>query len=271
MYDDGFYEEPEDYQHREPDAYFLEAQKEIRGLYEADKDSVYYMRQLQVKFERTYFHWVTNNAVLGLLKMGYLRDIRIPRERGTSTRYFVRKTNRYPKRDINAIEAVVQEYSQDHITRSCGHRAEDLFCNALAVRGFMPVGVKVKEYNGRTWQKSGHDLDFVFKRDGIAYGCEVKNTLGYIEKEELKTKLEMCSFFEVKPLFIMRYSPKSYNKWINDEGGFALIFETQIYELSQESLVQRIREVTGLPVICSVKIPDGIIDRFENWHKKQKV
>jgi len=68
----------------------------------------------------------------------------------------------------------------------------------------------------------------------------------------------------------MRYSPKTYNKMIYDYGGFALIFETQIYELSQEELVQRIKDVLGLPVICSKAIPEGIIDRFERWHIKNR-
>ncbi len=84
MLDDyGYDEEPEDYQQPEPDEYFLEAQKDIKSLYEDDRDGVFYIRQLQVKFEEKYFHWVTNNAVMGLLKTGYLRDLRIPRETGT--------------------------------------------------------------------------------------------------------------------------------------------------------------------------------------------
>jgi hypothetical protein len=31
------------------------------------------------------------------------------------------------------------------------------------MRGFMPVAKKVREYNGKKWEKTGHDLDFVFK------------------------------------------------------------------------------------------------------------
>jgi hypothetical protein len=76
----------------------------------------------------------------------------------------------------------------------------------------MPVAEKVKEYNGKKWEKTGHDLDFIFKRDGVEYGCEIKNTLGYIGKEELEIKLEMCAFWGIRPLFIMRHSPKTYNK-----------------------------------------------------------
>ncbi len=270
MYEDEFYESPEDYYElvSETDSYFLQAQEDIKKLYEEDKNSVYYIRQIQVKFERKYFHWITNNAIMGLHKVGYLKDVRIPREKGTSARYFIYRSNRYPKRRINEIEKLIEEYSQDHITRSCGHRAEDLFLKALAMRGFMPVASKVREYNGKKWEKTGHDLDFVFKRDNIAYGCEIKNTLGYIDKKELQIKLEMCSFWGIKPLFIMRYSPKTYNNMIYEAGGFALIFETQIYELSQGKLVQKMGDVLGLPVICSKAIPDGIIDRFEKWHIK---
>lgn len=269
---DDFTEAPEDYfEPSAPDSYFLQAQKEIRALYEGDRESVYYIRQLQVKFEKKYYHWITNNAIIGLYKIGYLKDVRIPKEKGTSTRFFIHKANRYARRKINRSEKIIKEYSQDHITRSCGHRAEDLFCNAFAMRGFMPKAKKVKEYNGKKWEKTGHDLDFVFSRNGVAYGCEIKNTLGYIDKEELEIKLEMCTFFGIKPLFIMRYSPKTYINMIYKHGGFALIFETQIYELSHENLVKKIKDVLGLPVISSKAIPAGIIDRFEKWHTASNV
>jgi len=48
-----------------------------------------------------------------------------------------------------------------------------------------------------------------------------------------------------------------------------MIFETKIFELSQIELTEKIKNVLGLPVICSRAIPDGIITRFENWHKRQ--
>ncbi len=85
----------------------------------------------------------------------------------------------------------------------------------------MPLGTKVKEHNQKRWARSDHDLDFVFKRDGIEYGCEIKDTLGYIDKDILDIKIEMCSFFNVKPLFIMRYAPKTYINLINENHGFA--------------------------------------------------
>jgi hypothetical protein len=85
---DDFPEAPEDYfEPSTPDHYFLQAQKDIHKLYEEDRESVYYIRQIQVKFEKKYYHWITNNAVIGLYKIGYLKDVRIPKEKGTSTRF----------------------------------------------------------------------------------------------------------------------------------------------------------------------------------------
>jgi hypothetical protein len=66
------------------------------------------------------------------------------------------------KRAINKLEEVIRSYSQDNVTRGCGYRAEDLFCKALALRGFMPVGTKVKEYKGKRWTKTDHNLEFRF-------------------------------------------------------------------------------------------------------------
>jgi hypothetical protein len=268
---EDFYELPEYNGEAEKavDEYFLKAQGEIKGLYEVNKESVFFIRQLQVKLEKKYYHWVTNNAIIGLYSIRYLKDVRIPKEMGTSTRFFIHRSNRYAKREINRMEKVIEEYSQSLVTRGCGHRAEDLFCKGLAMRGFMPAGTKIREYKGKKWEKTGHDLDFIFKREGREYGCEIKNTLGYIDKEELEIKLEMCAFFGVMPLFIMRYSPKAYNFLIIKGGGFALLFETQIYELGQEDLVRRVRETLGLPVDCPRAIPEGIIDRFDKWDRKK--
>ena len=263
-----FVEAREDNNESEPDSYFLEAQRQIREIYEKDKESVYYLRQMQVKLEGDYFHWITNNAMIGLLKLGFLIDIRMEREGGTGTRYFIHKSNRYPRRRIKRMEKLVQEYSADTITRSCGHRAEDLFCSGLALRGFIPKAKKVKSYGGVTWERSGHDLDFVFERDGIAYGCEIKNTLGYIQKEEMVQKLDMCEHLGLKPLFIMRWSPKTYNKIIIDRGGYVMIFVAQIYEMSQAKLVETLKTGLVLPVDCPKAIPEGILKRFENWHNK---
>src|SRR6266567_7189186 len=41
------------------------------------------------------------------------------------------------------------------------------------------------------WTRTNHDLDFIFERNQVAYGVEVKNTLGYPEHSEIFIKLTM--------------------------------------------------------------------------------
>lgn len=121
-----------------------------------------------------------------------------------------------------------------------------------------------------SWRKTDHNLDFIIQKDGIIYGCEIKNTLGYIDKNELEIKINICKHLGIKPLFIMRGPPKSYNNEIINNGGFVLIFETQIYPFGQDDLVKRIKTILGLPVDCPRAIADGTIQRFVKWHDKQK-
>lgn len=249
--------------------YFEDAQRAIENLYKSDRSGIYYIRQLQVKFEEKYFHWITYHVLRYLKDLGKLKVIERKQQDGTTRHFYIEPSNRYPVRKINEMEKIINEFSQDHITRSCGRRAEDLFCLGLAKKGFRVKAEKVKELNGKKWEKTGHDLDFVFEREGIQYGCEIKNTLPYINKEELNIKIEMCEFFSIRPLFIMRFAPKSYINEIILKGGFALIFKYQIYELSQINLVKKIKEVLELPVDCQRAIEEGTIKRFENWHKKK--
>ena len=82
-------------------------------------------------------------------------------------------------------------------------------------------------------------------------------------------KLKVCEFLGIKPLFIMRHSPKTYNWEIIQRDGYAMIFETQIYPFGQKELVEKIKEVLGLSVDCPRAIPEGIIDRFIKWHERK--
>ncbi|TET90471.1 MAG: hypothetical protein E3J35_06280 [Methanomassiliicoccales archaeon] len=144
-----------------------------------------------------------------------------------------------------------------------------LFENALLERRFQFIDKHSNSCFGKSWKKTEHNLDFIVERDGIPYGCEVKNTLDYIPRDELATKLEICDFLGLRPLFIMRGSPKSYNYEIIGRGGYVWIFLKQYYPLGYESLVKEMTEVLELPVkICRV-IEEGDVDRFENWHKRQ--
>lgn len=275
MADDDFdeheFREPEEEEIRYAvDKYFYAAQADLTALFAANPRSVYFIRQLQVLFEDNYFHWITYNAANGLLKIGRLKEENVPSARGgMATRFLFHPSNRYIRRETRKVQDIIEEYSRDEITRSCGVRAEMLFCAGLAEKGFMPVAKKVREWDGKKWEKSGHDLDYVFQnpKDEIAYGCEIKNTLPYIEKDEFYLKLEMCEFFGIRPFFIMRHAPKTYMWDIYQSGGYGMIFKSQIYDLSQKALVEKMKNELGLPVDCPRAIPDGILERFKRWHE----
>ena len=48
---------------------------------------------------------------------------------------------------------------------------------------FVMQGRHTRSFGGKTWERSEQNLDFIFERDGLAYGIEVKNTLGYMEAQ----------------------------------------------------------------------------------------
>ena len=95
-----------------------------------------------------------------------------------------------------------------------------------------------------------------------------RNTFDYISKSELGIKLDICDHLKIRPLFIMRYAPKTYNYEIIKRKGYAMIFETQIFPLASKDLARRIKKELRMPVDYPKAIPNGIINRFMKWHKK---
>ena len=246
------------------------AKAAIAAIVDSDRDKVYHIQQLEVFLEKDFFHWVTARAIGELLDEGTLHSEEVELIGETRVKFVFHKSNRYNKREIREKIEIIRSYSESEFTRACGRQAEVLFFNALTNRGFTPQGQETREYKGKRWESTNHNLDFIIERNGIAYGAEVKNKLRYIDKDELEIKLEICDFLSIKPLFIMRYSPKTYNNMIIIRGGYAMIYECQIYPFGAKSKVEQVKSKLSLPVDCPRAIPDGIIDRFEKWHNKQK-
>lgn len=246
------------------------AKEELTIFFKENYNQIYYSKQLEVLFEKRYFHWITNKAINELIEDGLLRNEEVPLIGNTIVKFVFNKRLRYNRMQIRKSIDVIRKYSDPNIAMACGRQAEVLFFNALTNRGFFSKGQNIKEHKGKKWFASDHDLDFILEKDDTAYGCEVKNKWAYIDKDELEIKIEICKYLKIKPLFIMRHSPKSYNWVIIQNGGYAMIFETQIYPFGQRSLVGEIKEVLGLPADCPRAIPEGIIDRFTKWHEKQR-
>lgn len=250
------------------DAKIDEAREELTKFFKERAEGVYYLKQLEVFLEKRFFHWITAKAANELIEEGFLGKEEVPLQRGTSVKFVFNRRLRYYKMPINKSIKIIREYANPTIAIACGRQAEVLFFNALTNKGFLSKGQEVIEYDGKKWTETEHDLDFIIEKDNVAYGCEVKDRWDYIERDELTIKLKMCEFFGIKLLFIMRHSPKTYNWEIIQRGGYVMIFETQIYPFGQKELVEKIKEVLGLPVDCPRAIPEGIIDRFMKWHKR---
>ena len=265
----------EDFEEEWPEGYprdkvVDQAKEALEEFFRANDEDVFYMQQLEVFFEKQFFHWITSRAINELIGEGRLKAEEHPLLGPTRAKFVRDKAHRYHKLQIREKLKVVREYSNPTITEACGRQAEMLFFNSLTNKGFISQGQDTNEYKGRKWEETDHNLDFIVERDSKVYGTEVKNKWSYIDSDELDIKLAICDHLGIKPLFIMRGSPKHYNNMIYEAGGYAMIFVCQIYPFGQRDLVARIREKLGLEADCPRAIPDGIIDRFMRWHDSQK-
>jgi hypothetical protein len=266
-YDDIDYTEPLHPRDKQVDI----AKDELKNFFKEHAEEVFYLKQLEVRFENTYYHWITAKAINELIREGYLGCTEKPLGEKTRVKFVFAKSYRYYRRQLNEMLKIIKQYSNPEIAFACGRQAEVLFLNALAHRGFLSHGENINEFKGKKWIKTKHNLDFIVERDNIAYGCEVKNRFDYIDRDEMRTKLEICEFLGIKPMFIMRSSPTSYNYEIIQKGGYAMIFVCQIYSFGSSGLVKKITEKLGMPVDCPKAIPNGIIERFmKNFHEKKK-
>ncbi len=259
------YREPDE-EARPRDPVIDEAKEALRGFFDAERAEVFYQRQLTIMFEQTYFHWITARALTELAAEGHIAaDVEPLPPTGTITLY--RATgHRYWRRQAQEIIELVTQFSAHTFTAGIGAQGEMLFEAALGGAGFRVTGRKVRAYGGRNWVETGHDLDRVFERDGVAYGAEIKNTLPYIPRDEFDVKRRMCRHLGLRPLFIVRMAPKSYINDVWEEGGYTLVFKFQLYPFGQKEFADRVRERLRIPVDCPARIADGTIQRFENWH-----
>lgn len=273
-----YFDGPSDYDAAEEfprDTVIDEARVAVEDYITKHQRTTFYLKQLQVIFERTFYHWITAKAISELVAAGRLRDELVPlhedlQDRITNVRFIFHPRNRYTKRVIHKKLNLIRRFSTEEIGRASGRHAEILFSRALLTKSFHLTVEKARTYHDREWTETGHDLDFIFERDGVAYGCEIKNRFEYIGREEMRIKMRMYQHLGLTPLFIMRAAPKSYLHEIWQVGGLFKIFQTHIFPYGLESLVQQIREeFVGLPVDCPRDLPNTILDRILELHTRR--
>ena len=99
-------------------------------------------------------------------------------------------------------------------------------------------------------------------RDGVRYGVEVKNQLGYIDQTEFQIKLAMCVHFGIRPMFVTRAMPKNYIYDVMRAGGFSLLTDNQNYPLLADDLARRVRSTLNLPVGVIQQFPVTALDHL---------
>lgn len=240
----------------------------LERFFDERRESVFFSRQLEVIHESDWFHWITNRALRDLIAADVIRsEVRELRTGGTVNLMWHR-SYRYFRREAARVVALVEEYADPNIGAALGLQGEAMVLEGFARRQFVMHGRNTNTYGGRTWTASAHDMDFVFKRDGIAYGVEVKNTLGYMDHGELLVKIELCRHLGVRPVFAARMLPKSWVKVLVDVGGFALIMKYQLYPWAHRDLARRVQAELGLPVDSPRALQDGTMQRFVTWHER---
>lgn len=233
-------------------------------------DAVYYQRQAEILMEGEFFHWITAKALNELADEGAigseLRDLK-----SIKLKFYWNRSNRYWKRKANAIQGLVLRFSAHRFTNAVGLHGEMMADAALPRAGLMPEAVNVKSWGGAVWDKSNHDLDRVFSRQGVTYGVEIKNTLGYIEKDEFEIKVRMCKHLGLRPLFVMRFAPKSYMNHLIENGGFGLLLKYQLYPFGEAGFAKEVREMLGITVDAPRAYEQGTIERLRKGLDKGPV
>jgi len=241
------------------------------------KQTPFYLTQLEVLLEKQYFHWITYRAITSLVSDGYLKEYRLTTKYGSPVIFVVRSSSANEGREklisthIKSKIKLIESISDPHFTNIIGKHLQFLVKAELRANGFTITSWDSNEFQGRKWTKTGHDLDFIATHQrGFAIGVEVKNTLPYIPKAEFDVKLEMCKYLRLKPIFAVRWMPKSYIYEAYKNGGFGWLFEYQAYPIGFDAMCRKVNKSFGVPVKVMPELAPDAQARFSNWVKKQK-
>ncbi len=242
---------------------------DLRQFFNSHNEEVYFSRQVEVRFEDDYFHWISNRALRELREEGFVLGETRALSTGGSINLVWRRGYRFYRRNAARVVRLVEEYADPNIGGVVGLHGEFMVLEGFARSEFVMRGRNSREYCGRSWTATGHNLDFIFERDGRAYGVEVKNTLGYMDYREFQTKLRMCKFLGIRPVFAARMLPKTWMNELITAGGYGMIMKYQLYPWTHKGLAKRVAAELGLAVDAPKALLEGTTKRFLDWHRRQ--
>ena len=216
--------------------------------------------------ENDFFHWVTYRAINELVAQGLVKTESRELSFGGRIKLLWNRSFRYYKREAKKIAGLVEEYGSPNIGGAIGLHGEQMVLAAFARRQFVMRGHNTRQHAEKEWTKTNHNLDFIFERDEVVYGVEVKNTLSYMDQDEFETKIQLCEFLGIVPVFVVRMMPRSWAKDLIDRGGYAMILKYQLYPWTHVALAKKVAMELGLPVDAPKALAEGTMDRLMNWH-----
>jgi hypothetical protein len=186
------------------------ARARLLAHFEDNPEAVFYSRQLEVLFEREYFHWVTNRALRRLVEEGRIVSEARRLDLGSEVKLLWNRRYRFYRRVAADVYDLVNRYSNAASDGTLGLQGEHLVLAAFAREQYVLTGEATRTHEGKEWTETEHNLDFIFQKNGVSYGIEVKNTLGYLDIEEFVTKVRLCAYLGITPVFAVRALPKSW-------------------------------------------------------------
>jgi hypothetical protein len=263
---DDWDDEPQEPDEKVRDQEIDKAGQSVLELIGRHPERIFYSTEIETNLERDHFHWITAKALLEASGSRLIKTTRLEIQK-KQVNFYTHKTNRYFRRGLKEKVALLERIYAPEFTRAVGATAELLFDAALARKQFTIHESDATSWQDRKWTKTRHNLDRIVSKDGVAYGIEIKNTQNYINRDELDLKLDMCKHLRLRPLFILRFAPKTYIHRINSHGGFALLFDEQIYPMGHQELMLEARKKLGLKVHSPKSIKEGDMQRLVNWHQ----
>src|SRR5688572_27495584 len=94
---------PEHIDHRPPDPAEQRAKKELIEIFESERTRVFFSRQLEIRLERKYFHWITSRALRALEAEGKIFSEKRALDFGGQIKLYWHRMNRYVKREANKV------------------------------------------------------------------------------------------------------------------------------------------------------------------------
>ncbi|HKN17075.1 MAG TPA: hypothetical protein VJX47_09040 [Candidatus Sulfotelmatobacter sp.] len=174
--DDFFDIGPDDEQYPR-DAKIDQAKEQLVAFFDANPKGVFYEHQIEIIFERGYFHWITGKALHELAAERKVSSELMTLSGRVPIRFYHRKSHRGWRKQAKEILALVNAFSTEDFSRGLGRHGEQMVDAALPRIGFVRLARATRAYGDRAWVETGHDLDRIYRYEDLVFGAEIKNRL----------------------------------------------------------------------------------------------